>query len=133
MQNSCWFYAGTISRTGYGVVWNKFIRNYEQAHRLVYEAIKGKIPEDLQIDHLCRNTNCVNPDHLEAVTSKENTLRGIGITAINYKKTYCIHGHKFSVENTYLCKEGRHCRICDTDAQNKFKLKALNTPAKGTK
>lgn len=46
------------------------------AHRYYYEKYKGKIPEDLQIDHLCQNKSCVNPDHLEAVTNAENCRRG---------------------------------------------------------
>lgn len=45
------------------------------AHRIAYEYAKGAIPEGLQIDHLCRNTRCVNPEHLEAVTPRTNTRR----------------------------------------------------------
>jgi len=48
------------------------------AHRLAYERAKGSIPAGLQIDHLCRVRECVNPDHLEAVSQRENIRRGKG-------------------------------------------------------
>jgi hypothetical protein len=58
---------------------------------------------------------CVNPEHLEAVTKRENTLRGFGITALNYRKTHCLKGHKFTEENTYYEKPDlnhRRCKEC---------------------
>lgn len=51
----------------------------------------------MTVDHLCRNTSCVNPAHLEAVTNKENTLRGLTVTAINAQKTACAAGHPYDV------------------------------------
>lgn len=72
--DSCWIWSGAIHGNGYGVFrWNG--RN-GQAHRFSYEAHKGAIPVGLVIDHLCRVRNCVNPDHLEAVTQGENLRRG---------------------------------------------------------
>src|SRR5437868_94079 len=64
------------------------------AHRLAYSSIKGEIPLGLVVDHLCRNTLCVNPDHLEAVTQRENVLRHTRTI------THCPKGHPYSVENT---------------------------------
>ena len=64
---------------------------------------------------------CVNPDHLEIVTNKENILRGIGITAINAKKTHCIRGHKLVKENLIIEKNGsRQCRICKNTRNAEF-------------
>lgn len=82
------------------------------AHRVIYETVKGKIPVGLTIDHLCRNTLCVNPDHLEAVTQRENTMRGNGPAAINARKTHCPLGHEYTIENTKIKRGKRHCREC---------------------
>lgn len=114
----CWEWQGVIVN-GYGVF------GKGSAHRYSYELCYGKkIAEGLQLDHLCRNRKCVNPVHLEEVTLKENVLRGEGITAVNKRKTHCIHGHEFSLENTrhYRKKDGslnRVCRACHRRRANK--------------
>ena len=84
-----------------------------RAHRIAYELLVGPIPPDKQIDHLCRNRACVNPAHLELVTSRTNTLRGEGRTAHNARKTHCPRGHAYTPENTLVSKGGeRFCREC---------------------
>lgn len=109
----CWMWTGSKQRQGYGMVY--FYGGLtKMAHRMAYEFIKGPIPEGLTLDHLCRNHPCVNPNHLEPVTNRENILRGTGPTALHIKKTHCPYGHEYSPQNTAGRKgrTGRWCREC---------------------
>jgi len=73
----CWEWTRSLTPEGYGRV--GWIGTSQLAHRVTYELFVGPIPEELQIDHRCRNRKCVNPDHLHAVTSKlNNENRGPG-------------------------------------------------------
>ena len=98
-------------------MWDGEITAY--AHRLAYELVKGPISDGLQIDHLCRNRACINPDHLEAVTQRENILRGEGVAALNARKTHCPQGHAYDEENTLILTGrqagARRCQICARD------------------
>jgi hypothetical protein len=105
----CWLWTAAKSSGGYGRL------NVEgrlvQAHRLAYELLTGPIPPELDIDHLCRVHNCVNPDHLEPVTHAENTRRGNG-GHLQRAKTHCPQGHEYTPENTRVYQGRRHCRAC---------------------
>lgn len=70
---TCWRWTGAHVSKGYGSFW--LDGKAQPAHRVVYELVKGKIPEGLHLDHLCRNRWCVNPEHLEPVTLQENNRR----------------------------------------------------------
>jgi len=131
---TCWNWTGAIWNTkpqpyGCFIIKAKYkvfsIR--VKAHRYSYELFKGPIPEGLQIDHLCRNTLCVNPDHLEAVTPKVNTLRGISVSAINARKTHCLNGHLFDEKNTRFHKNKRHCRTCRREWAANFRKNKKHT------
>ena len=83
-------------------------RSGKLAHRVVFELLVGDIPEGLELDHLCRNTLCVNPDHLEPVTRAENMRR----RSVLYGA--CKNRHPFTPENTYRRPSGhRMCRACN--------------------
>lgn len=110
----CWLWTGSIHATsGYGQVWSQAIGRVDRAHRLVYQTLIGPIPEGLELDHLCRTRSCVNPAHLEPVTSLTNWSRGMSLPAINARKTHCSRGHAYDQANTRYDHLGaRHCITC---------------------
>jgi hypothetical protein len=88
-----------------------------KAHQVSYVLAYGPAPDGLVVDHVrargCTNRHCVAPDHLEAVTNRENLLRGQGFAATNAKKTQCPQGHSYDGANTYIDAKGRrYCRTC---------------------
>lgn len=128
-KDECWEWIGCKSN-GYGRF--SVLAENGLVHRYSYKLHKGKIPKGLTIDHLCRNRQCVNPKHLEAVTHRVNILRGVGASAKNAKKTHCKRGHLFSKKNTYayLSKYKTSIRACVKCARewyqkNKIRLKNL--------
>jgi len=112
--NGCWLWTAAKSDKGYGQF--KLNGKASPAHRISYTHFVGTIPDGLHIDHLCRNRSCVNPDHLEPVSQRENMRRGeIWNTSGKYqlKRTHCPRGHEYSDENTYVYKNSRYCRECN--------------------
>jgi len=113
----CWYWTGGITGRGYGNFSYKHSNNC-LAHRVSYEFFIGKIPEDLVLDHLCRNTICVNPDHLEVVTQAVNNARRKFVI-----KSRCSRGH-VRTPDTALRRENRQsheCKICHRDRERRSK------------
>jgi hypothetical protein len=124
---SCWNWTGAISNNGYGKIGTGGRDGMDEyVHRITYRWAKGPIPEGMEIDHLCRNRRCCNPDHLEAVPPRVNSLRGEAPNVVLYREQRCIHGHDLTPENTYYINEkgrGRvaRCRTCRQAASSRWK------------
>lgn len=103
-DNGCWEWTGTRNYLGYGHFWNG--SRVVGAHRWSYEYHTAPIPDGLEIDHLCRNRACVNPEHLESVTRAENNRRAAAA------QTHCKWGHEYTPENTAYRAGYRKCRTC---------------------
>lgn len=115
-DTDCWLWFGARSR-GYGLV--KYAGRSTSAHRLAYTSFVGPIPEGLELDHLCRERCCVNPDHLEAVTSSVNALRsplvGKGMRGDGVR---CRNGHSLDVAGRTATG---YCVLCHRAAQRRYK------------
>lgn len=117
--DGCWEWTGSKDHNGYGQV---KLNGYFLAHRAVYSFLRGPIPTGLTLDHLCRNTSCVNPDHLQPVTLRVNSLRGTSFAARRARATHCEKGHAWDAANTAI-QRGRYgpyrrCRTCRRISQH---------------
>lgn len=126
--SGCMEWTGGTNGAGYGLFFTDWAGGRdlkELAHRWSYAQHIGPIPEGMVIDHLCRNTLCVNPDHLEPVTRRVNTLRGVGVSAVHAVKEECINGHPFSGDNLILRSNGRwrDCRECKRQKDRRYRAR----------
>ena len=109
VMENCWEWIGVLNPYAGIRIGGKM----RKAHRVSYEHFKGSIPEGLELDHLCRNVRCVNPDHLEPVTHRENVRRGARVIG-----GFCSYGHRMTLENTMGRSDNRggvRCRTCHQD------------------
>lgn len=119
-SDGCWHWTAAKDPYGYGrfqIGTNRSTKTV-LAHRLVYEVLVGPIPDGMTLDHLCRNTSCVRPDHLEPITSAENVRRA---AAARPRLTHCKRGHEYK-EGSYVERGGsRHCKECGKIRQTAYR------------
>ena len=120
----CWLWTAAENGRGYGLFsWDG---RTIVAHRYSYRTLVGPVPDGLDLDHLCRVRNCVNPKHLEPVTRRENLRRGIGwnlLAARQAAKTHCPQGHPYAGDNLYVERNTnrRVCRVCHRAVVARYK------------
>lgn len=129
-DNGCWVWQLHIAPNGYGVM--SVNGRSMSAHRVAYKEFNGPLIKSLQIDHLCKNTSCVNPDHLEQVTSKENIHRSNAVYKQQMARTRCPKGHEYNDQNTYYSPTphggvSRSCKACASERTKcKYRLTHAN-------
>lgn len=139
-NSGCWIWLGATDANGYGCVYTgggRKNKRQDRVHRVVYSELVGPIPDGYWIDHLCRNTTCCNPDHLEAVPPQVNIIRGDSprLAALRQlTKTQCKKGHPYSGANLRLNNRGeRLCVTCrrksDREAKRRKYMPAEDRPA----
>ena len=110
LETECWICDYYTDKGGYCTI--KLEYKTVRVHRFMYEYMVDIIPEGLQIDHLCKIRNCVNPKHLEPVTAIENMHRGNGPQMQAFRDNICIYGH--SLKDAYIKPNGtRSCKTCN--------------------
>jgi len=113
------------SKAGYGQLRTDGVAEY--AHRVALEFSNIEMPDGLEVDHLCRERSCVNPEHLEVVTHQVNVNRGSSASARNAAKTHCVRGHELSPDNLFnTARNIRVCRQCSKDRYKRKKLEAAS-------
>jgi hypothetical protein len=134
-NTGCWLWFGALNEKGYG----KFLtgsradgsRRSVRSHRYAYETLIGGIPSGLECDHVCRVRCCVNPAHIEPVTTQINQLRGSTLAAVNSAKDVCPLGHAYNAVNTRTTKDGKRiCRACHARRESERRTERLRTDAK---
>ena len=130
-ESGCWLWINSI-KDEYGQFYINSVCKVA-AHRVSYQLYKGAIPQGFVIDHLCRVKSCVNPAHLEAVTSAENTRRGMWPIRSHVRKTHCKRGHEFTIANLFFYQDGqrkdkRECKTCRLINRHHRKTSATPEP-----
>lgn len=115
-DNGCWIWQPPPHKSGYGRIGTPDGTKY--AHIFSYVTFVGPVPPGAELDHRCRVHACVNYEHLEAVTHRENMLRGDTVAARNAAKTHCPRNHAYTGDNLVIDGGGRRCRTCKNERQN---------------
>ena len=115
---ACHIWTGSRDRYGYGRI--NLGGRMGLAHRCALILGGRELDPELEVDHLCRVRECVNPEHLDLVTRRVNWERGNSPSRINRDKTECIHGHPLTGSNVYWEGHTRHCQTCRAASNRRF-------------
>ena len=107
----CWLWTAHVSKCGYGRF--GIGRKAHEAHRVSFELFKGKIKDDLCVDHICKVRSCVNPNHLRLLSREDNSSNQINANSL---KKVCKNGHDFDFRN-----ERRVCKPCQSEASKRYR------------
>jgi hypothetical protein len=130
----CDEFTGARDDRGYGREWWPLERRVRGAYQNARERVHGPVPDGLELDHLCMNPPCINPDHLEPVTHAENMRRAgaAGLLGSGQRsRTHCPQGHAYTPENTYTPPAGRErqCRTCRRARSRAYELRKRGAAA----
>ena len=124
-DQGCWVWAGALYSNGYGKT-SRWFHGTQLAHRVLYVEHRGPIPDGLELDHLCRNRACVNPDHLDPVVRSVNIQRGYDAR----QNGRCKNGHDLAGEDAYYVEPGSGRRQCRQCWRRNYRQARLNANAK---
>ena len=117
-ESGCLVWTGSTNGGGYGQVMINW--RAKRVHRVVWEMVRGPIPEGMVLDHVCRVRSCVNPDHLRIVTPRENAVtNSTGFAATNAQKTECPRCFGAYAVSNAVAKFGRYCPECKKTSNNR--------------
>ena len=121
--SGCWLWSGSTNGVGYGMV--TLFKQHRTIHSVFYEHFIGSVPEGKELDHKCRNRNCFNPNHLEAVTRRENLHRGSHQNMKSHMSGLCKLGHPLVTISATDRSSGKRgiCRICTRRRSSEHTLK----------
>jgi len=117
LPSGCWEWQKSRTQGGYGQTTARFLgRSATTAHRVAYWLFKGYVPNDMEVHHTCHNPWCVNPEHLELVTPRENRYMKHG----KKRSDVCPQGHPYDFVDSQGC---RRCSVCRKAAQARYAAK----------
>lgn len=120
-SGDCHLWTSPLDKDGYGSFY--FRRKNRRAHRVGWYIVHGDIPPGLVVNHKCGNRNCVNAQHLELLTARQNALQDSrSVAAINARKTHCPNGHAYDREYGGQ----RYCSVCESDKKRRLRRKWAN-------